>query len=833
MEPKYIEFTYFTLFSLLLLIMAVHLQAFFGKELIQAPVHRGCPYLHCEEDEHCVHRKFRCKNPPCPTMLYCSKSRTESLKGPSSCDAVYCTNGYTCMMKVRRCRWDERCEQQIVRCVSLKEYHEGPPSCAGFKCPQGTHCVLRESFCAEPPCKLLRSCIKNKEMQIWFGKCRTLGCQSEYECFLRRPENNCSNPPCKHTPDCIIEKENEENKHCRGWMCPQMQTCIAEIIKPCGTDGCKIKRSCKVSVNDSSFSRRSLEHKNDVSQVDIEQFQNWLRSIKNTIGDAYNDWLETILLSRGEEFRKWLRALKLDIEGHPIFSAREQPVTLAENPFRDTLNGSTLDDLNREIKEIESLLKQRNITSILEKILIPNKILTPPYTPLEIAHPKNQKESNLSLILKYLLKYSSYGENQFLSSPTPKIENTHDQQYLVVPVKSVKDLTRSQIIDYDPNVQNHKVISDNEKIYEERNNNFSFNVPEKQNNLSLTKDELPSLWTEFQDVEKLPKKEMHSKEDSIVPTEEEKLTSKTQYFDDVPVDLFEKFLKSVEFAPIENTPQTFDEKAIKENHEDNSHEIPQNEKEDKNFELTLVTRDNEDVSRDKESQFSSLNDDGRTNFTDNLEPRDNISPEKLDNIELSNQSNKMNDGNLGLSLQQMDNENDEEMDLNLFLEPNNESFLPYLETLMKIVNEEIAAENKDIELNPDESSITSSILNNVANESSDKSKSLKVESYNNSTEKILNNDSNSYDAEFLEKEKFNKIFTKNQIISTTTTKLSQKPQQEKESRTSELIYANEEPTIRSFHNLASYGSSNGDVALPDYTYIEYDSMKYKDNKKNN
>lgn len=149
----------------------------------------------------------------------------------------------------------------------------------------------------------------------------------------------------------------------------------------------------------------------------------------------------------------------------------------------------------------------------------------------------------------------------------------------------------------------------------------------------------------------------------------------------------------------------------------------------------------------------------------------------LDNIELSNQSNKMNDGSLGLSLQQMDNENDEEMDLNLFLEPNNESFLPYLETLMKIVNEEIAAENKDIELNPDESSIKSSILNNVANVSSDKSKSLKVESYNNSMEKILNNDSNSYDTEFLEKEKFNKIFTENQIISTTiTTKLNQKQQ---------------------------------------------------------
>lgn len=49
-----------------------------------------------------------------------------------------------------------------------------------------------------------------------------------------------------------------------------MQTCIAEIIKPCGTDGCTIKRSCKVSVNDSSFARISLEHKNDVFQADIE-----------------------------------------------------------------------------------------------------------------------------------------------------------------------------------------------------------------------------------------------------------------------------------------------------------------------------------------------------------------------------------------------------------------------------------------------------------------------------------------------------------------------------------------------------------------------------------
>lgn len=76
----------------------------------------------------------------------------------------------------------------------------------------------------------------------------------------------------------------------------------------------------------------------------FQQFQNWLRSMKNTIGDAYSDWLETMLLSRGEEFRKWLRALKLDVEGHPIFSTREQPVTLAENPFRDTLVSILIED---------------------------------------------------------------------------------------------------------------------------------------------------------------------------------------------------------------------------------------------------------------------------------------------------------------------------------------------------------------------------------------------------------------------------------------------------------------------------------------------------------
>lgn len=68
-----------------------------------------------------------------------------------------------------------------------------------------------------------------------------------------------------------------------------------------------------------------------------------------------------MLLSRGEEFRKWLRALKLDVEGHPIFSAREQPVTLAENPFRDTLVSRRLKILvKNSMKGNESVTRDNN-----------------------------------------------------------------------------------------------------------------------------------------------------------------------------------------------------------------------------------------------------------------------------------------------------------------------------------------------------------------------------------------------------------------------------------------------------------------------------------------
>lgn len=41
-------------------------------------------------------------------------------------------------------------------------------------------------------------------MQTWFDECRSLNCTSEYECFLRRPENNCLDAWCTHTSDCTF-----------------------------------------------------------------------------------------------------------------------------------------------------------------------------------------------------------------------------------------------------------------------------------------------------------------------------------------------------------------------------------------------------------------------------------------------------------------------------------------------------------------------------------------------------------------------------------------------------------------------------------------------------
>lgn len=77
-------------------------------------------------------------------------------------------------------------------------------------------------------------------------RCKFLGCLSEHECYLRRPEENCPLPFCKHQPDCAAKTENElvENEKCRGWICPKDQKCITKVIGPCQNDNCPIIRSC-------------------------------------------------------------------------------------------------------------------------------------------------------------------------------------------------------------------------------------------------------------------------------------------------------------------------------------------------------------------------------------------------------------------------------------------------------------------------------------------------------------------------------------------------------------------------------------------------------------
>nr|XP_034183438.1 uncharacterized protein LOC117605816 isoform X4 [Osmia lignaria] len=733
MGRKHVNLKSFILFLLLLLITKVRLEDHKGKRNL-------CAYLHCNENDVCVHRKFRCRDPPCPGMLYCAKSRTESLKGPSTCDTVRCTNGYVCTLKVRRCRWDEtRCGQQIARCVSQKEYHEGPASCAGFKCSQGSHCILRESFCVNPPCKLLRSCAKNKEVHLWFGKCRILGCPSEFDCFLRRPENTCLKPPCKHTPDCVTTTENEiTNAHCRGWICPRMQKCSAKITGNCKLSDCTIQRTCHEDPSNysSSFSRRSfnnekdhvsskiepkvswnnsqennekikiphpwLSHlksrteldaielwvKNAEGHKDFKQFQDWLQSVKDILGPGtYRRWLEEILSSRGEEFRKWLRASHVDkLDGKkPIFPRGQRP--------------------------------------------------------------QDQRPSVLM-------------GNQYPDT---------------------------------------------------------VNVPDPQRNLSFVEEKSPPLRTKlYEDSEKKSRlKETYNNENPNI-----KLTDEAQYFDEIPINALEELMKSLQFSSIENVPHNFNDKSI-ERYEQNipfqtPTEIIQNEEYHNNFNENADHKDTFNNQNSKGRSEFSGHKDRSGNFSYNF--TSNILLNTLGNISIHNHSEKLTHVNsLESILKQNINENNDEVDLNLFLKLNKETLLPYIQSLMDAMNEEnISLIN--MEPNLEATSMKQSfvkdnnfrIITKISNkliprEMSQKKVVVDEKSYN------LNV---SYESQFLKNENLDDSI-QNEVKRVSTEKNNRK--QQNGSRTTGLIYTNEEPRIRSHYSPPSYGISNaGDIDDEDY-----------------
>ncbi|XP_016839536.1 uncharacterized protein LOC103317943 isoform X2 [Nasonia vitripennis] len=205
-----------------------------------ADVEKGCDELICKLGEQCVSRTFWCSKLPCPSMSYCSKSRKESLRGPESCGSVQCPSGYKCTVRVRDCRWNENCKDRAARCISEREFQKTPTSCTDVVCPKGHRCVLRETHCHRPPCKLTKSCARMGDMDAWFEKCKRLGCQSEHDCFLRRPPEKCAIAPCSHVPDCLSTIDFSDEEQCRGWICPANLECRVES----SCDNCPLVRSC-------------------------------------------------------------------------------------------------------------------------------------------------------------------------------------------------------------------------------------------------------------------------------------------------------------------------------------------------------------------------------------------------------------------------------------------------------------------------------------------------------------------------------------------------------------------------------------------------------------
>lgn len=109
------------------------------------------------------------------------------------------------------------------------------------------------------------------------------------------------------------------------------------------------------------------------------------------------------------------------------------------------------------------------------------------------------------------------------------------------------------------------------------------------------------------------------------------------------------------------------------------------------------------------------------------------------------------------------------MNLNLFLELNRESLLPYVQTLMEMMNEENDTfDTEETELNFDESSLNTSFLNSEqvivdeTNKYYNESKSSGIESSNVFLKNVLNNVNDVHNSHILEEETYDQILPTNQ-----------------------------------------------------------------------
>ncbi|XP_014208300.1 uncharacterized protein LOC106639262 [Copidosoma floridanum] len=351
---------------------------------------RACDQVTCRIGEQCVSRKFWCTRPPCPNMTYCSKSRKELLKGPETCESVVCAPGYKCLVRVRDCEWNKKCKQRTARCVTEREYEEGPASCADVVCPSSYRCVLREIHCYRPPCKLTKSCARDRDVARWFDRCRKLGCQSEHNCFLRRPPPRCTVPPCDHVPDCLEITDFSEDDRCRGWICPTSQDCVIDHANSgaCNYDlangqeaECRIVRSCRESIllpatllDSAALARDAVQasatkatktrssgaspagesawltylrwkagaeavrywiDRAKTSQ-DYEGFLDWLEQMANLLGpDTYRLWLSEVELASidAPEFQSWLNTARAN-NRLPVTRGRPTPDDRTRLPGR-------------------------------------------------------------------------------------------------------------------------------------------------------------------------------------------------------------------------------------------------------------------------------------------------------------------------------------------------------------------------------------------------------------------------------------------------------------------------------------------------------------------
>jgi hypothetical protein len=121
----------------------------------------------------------------------------------SSCAAVQCPAGQTCILEQVQC-FVAPCPP-IATCVPARHKRDttsdsdDDPCASGARCPPDSVCVAREVVCKKAPCRKRAFC--ERIIEVGPPSCETVDCATGLKCVMRPV--NCIQAPCYDQPFCV------------------------------------------------------------------------------------------------------------------------------------------------------------------------------------------------------------------------------------------------------------------------------------------------------------------------------------------------------------------------------------------------------------------------------------------------------------------------------------------------------------------------------------------------------------------------------------------------------------------------------------------------------